>query len=123
MAQSKKILVAFDPKQPDKRSSNFLVPVKINEGSFAFLGSNSGKLVSYGLVVLTSKNVIENDLFAKLVDIGHKISNVEECLANLEVFLEEIKSTRIGNIVELVENVGTPKLRVISNTPAGFHES
>ncbi|QDU13741.1 hypothetical protein CA11_15270 [Gimesia maris] len=68
----------------------------------------------------------ENDLFAKLIDIGHKVLDVEACLANLDVFIEAIKSTRIGNIVEIVEivdNRGTPELKVISNTPAGFKES
>ena len=65
----------------------------------------------------------ENDLFAKLIDIGHKVLDVEACLANLDVFIEAIKSTRIGNIVEIVDNRGTPELKVISNTPAGFKES
>tara|TARA_R110002124_G_scaffold104944_1_gene255421 strand:- start:633 stop:1004 length:372 start_codon:yes stop_codon:yes gene_type:complete len=123
MVQSKKILVAFDPKQPDKRSSDFLIPIQIKENGFAFLGSHSGKIKSYGLVVLTSKHVSENDLFAKLIDIGHKVLDVEACLANLDVFIEAIKSTRIGNIVEIVDNRGTPELKVISNTPAGFKES
>lgn len=123
VAESKKVLVAFDPEKPDKQSSDFLVPVPIEGGGVALLGSKSGKVASYGLVVLTGKSVNENDLFAKLVDTGQKVASVDECLARLSTFIEQVKGVRIGNIVEVESAGGTLKLNVAANTPSGFSKA
>jgi len=120
MAESKKVLVAFDPAKPDKQSNDFLIPMKTENGDTVLLGSRSGKVSPFGLVVLTSKPVNENDLFAKLVDAGHKVARVEDCLAGLSRFIEDIKIVRIGNIVEMNADC---KLVVVANTPSGFPKS
>lgn len=121
MAESKKILVAFDPDKLDKSSSDFLVPVKNESGEIEFLGTRSKKTIRYGTVILTSRAVTENDLFAKLVDTGRKVSNVADAIDTLGRFLDAMKTVKIGNVVEVVggsENSIT--LVVASNTPSGF---
>ena len=121
MAESKKVLVAFDPEKPDKSSSDFLVPVKNDSGEIEFLGTRSTKSLRYGMVILTSRAVTENDLFAKLVDTGRKVPNVADALDTLCKFLDAMKTVKIGNVVEIVggsENAIT--LVVASNTPSGF---
>ena len=123
MAESKKVLVAFDPEKPDKQSSDFLVPIPTEGGGVALRGSKSGKLAAYGLVVMTGNSVNENDLFAKLVDTGQKVPSVDECLARLSAYIEQVKSVRIGNIVELESSDGGMKLNVAANTPSGFSKT
>jgi hypothetical protein len=123
VAESKKVLVAFDPEKPDKQSSDFLVPIPTEGGGVALLGSKSGKVAAYGLVVMTGKSVNENDLFAKLVDTGQKVPSVDECLARLSAYIEQVKSVRIGNIVELESSDGGMKLNVAANTPSGFSKT
>lgn len=123
MAESKKVLVAFDPRSPQRRSSDFLVPLLTSEANWVLLGSKSGKVRPYGMVVLTSRPVNEHDLFAKLVDAGQTIPDVQECLANLMAFIEEVKATRIGNIVEVATVEGALKLIVKAQTPNGFQRS
>lgn len=121
MAESKKVLVAFDPEKPDKSSSDFLVPVKNESGEIEFLGTRSKKAIRYGMVILTSRAVTENDLFAKLVDTGRKVPSVADTLDMLGKFLDAMKTVKIGNVVEVVggsENSIT--LVVASNTPSGF---
>ena len=121
MAESKKVLVAFDPDKPNKSSSDFLVPVKKVSGEIEFLGTRSKKAIRYGMVILTSRAVTENDLFAKLVDTGREVPNVADTLDTLGKFVDAIKTVKIGNIVEVVggaENAIT--LVVVSNTPSGF---
>lgn len=121
MAESKKMLVAFDPEKPDKASSDFLVPVLGESGEIELIGTRSKKSSRYGIVILTGRAVTENDLFAKLVDTGRKISNVVETLDMLGKFLEAMKTVRIGNIVEVA---GRPENSIIfvvaSKTPSGF---
>ncbi len=123
VAESRKVLVAFDPEKPDKQSSDFLLPVPTESGGVVFLGSKSGKIASYGLVVMTGKSVNENDLFAKLVDTGQKVPSVDECLARLSGFIEQVKTVRIGNIVEIESVDGALKLNVVANTPSGFSKA
>lgn len=120
MAESKKVLVAFDPDTPDKQSSDFLVPVQLEDNEMALLGSRSGKLWKYGVVVLTSRAVNKNDLFAKLVDSGQKVPDVEACLARLESFVEQLKMVKIGNIVSIATGNVAWRLNVVANTPSGF---
>ncbi|MCL4207972.1 MAG: hypothetical protein KJ000_36255 [Pirellulaceae bacterium] len=121
MAESKKALVAFDPERPDKSSSDFLIPVRINLDEIRFLGTRSGTTVRYGMTVLTSRAITENDLFAKLVDTGQKITNVADTLQVLARFLDAMKSVKIGNIVELGgASSDTISLLIVANTPSGF---
>jgi hypothetical protein len=121
MAESKKVLVAFDPENPDKSSSDFLVPVQTESGDIEFFGTRSGKSVRYGMVILTSRAITENDLFAKLVDTGRKVPNVANTLEVLVKFLEVMKSVKIGNVVEVEGGSdNTVSLLVASNTPSGF---
>ncbi|RCS48328.1 hypothetical protein DTL42_13470 [Bremerella cremea] len=120
MVESKKVLVAFDPDNPDKQSSDFLVPVQLEDNEMALLGSRSGKLWKYGLVVLTSRAVNKNDLFAKLVDSGQKVPDVEACLAQLESFVVQLKTVKIGNIVSIAIDNDAWRLTVVANTPGGF---
>jgi len=59
---TKKLLVAFDSKKPDHRSSDFLVVVL--EGTEPkILGVKSKRLAEAGLMVYLGKEA--NDLFAK----------------------------------------------------------
>ena len=86
----------------------------------ALLGCRSGKLWKYGLVVLTSRAVNQNDLFAKLVDAGQKVQSVDACLSRLESFVEQLNSTKIGNIVKISSFNDNLKLEVVANTPGAF---
>ena len=78
------------------------------------------KTVRYGLVVLTSRAIGENDLFAKLVDTGLTIGSVDDALALLESFLKNVKEMKIGGVVE-VETLGQEmRLTVVAKSPSGF---
>jgi len=121
MAQSRKVLVAFDPKKPRKSSSDFLVPVEAEHAGIEFFGTRSRETVRYGMVVLTSRAITEHDLFARLVDSGHRVPNVANTLELLADFLDAMKSVKIGNVVEVSgERDTTGWLRVVSKTPSGF---
>jgi hypothetical protein len=95
---TKKLLVAFDPKKPDHRSSDFLVVVL--EGAEAKLvGIKSKKPVASGVMVYVGKEIKVNDLFAKLVDTGRRIESVEQTLRTMEHYIEKLQEFRIGNLL------------------------
>jgi hypothetical protein len=103
---TKKLLVAFDPKKPDQRSSDFLVVVL--EGAEAKLvGVKSKKTAASGLMVYLGKEIKANDLFAKLVDTGRKIESVEQTLRTLESYIEKLQDFRIGNLLSVEADAAT----------------
>jgi len=52
MAESRKVLVAFDPSEPNKQSSDFLIPI-YEDGQLKLIGTKSKSASEYGIVVLT----------------------------------------------------------------------
>ena len=119
MPTTKKLIVRFDDDLKEPCSGDFLIP-RLEDDRVTFRGIKSGEIGKYGMVVYIGLEVKENDLFAKLVDSGAYIPNVDKTLALIASFLEAMKTVKIGNIVEIELNQGEVKLTVISNTPSGF---
>jgi hypothetical protein len=118
MAQTRKLLVAFDPKDPQSHSSDYLVPVK-RDGHACFCELKSGAFKQYGVVIFLGRSITENDLFAKLVESGAKIDSVSDTLALLGKYIETLQEFRIGNVVRIIErNAADISLNLVSATPA-----
>lgn len=105
---SKKALIRFDPKKPEKQSSDFLAPIRDESGGLSLASLKNGKVSEYGLVIFTGRTVTSNDVFAKLVDSGKKIASVDETLADLEAFVGQLSSFNIGNVLELGTSESAP---------------
>ena len=115
------MLVAFDPTKPDSRTTDFLIPWS-RDGQRVFLGLKSGKEAALGMMVLIGRSITENELFAKLVDSGAVIPNVDETLALLRSYLDGMQSFKIGNVVRIrsTDQVNGPdvELELVANTPS-----
>jgi len=123
MTGSKKMLVAFNVENSGNVSSDFLIPVFNDSDEIVLIGTCSGKVISYGLVILTGQEVTENDLFAKLIDSGRKIISVDNTLLLLSSFIEEVKNMKIGNVVKVgMDNDGVLTLSLVSSSPSGFNQ-
>ena len=101
MPEVKKLLVAYNPAKPDSRSSDFLIPW-CEADVPAFRGLKSGKTRALGLMVYIGRGITENDLFAKLVDSGAFIPDVDRALEMLGDYLRQIQGMKIGDQVEVV---------------------
>ena len=119
MAQTKKLLVRFDASEKEPFSGDFLIP-RVENGQVTFRGIRSGERGQYGMVVYVGKDVSENDLFARLVDTGTLIPDVDETLALLASFVEAMKTVKIGNVVEAESDRDGVKLTVAARSPSGF---
>jgi len=98
---TKKALVRFDPKKPEKITSDFLAPNVTGYGEIQLISLKNGKSAAYGVVVYTGHDLNPPDLFAKLVDSKHKFASVDQSLKALEFYLQELMTFKIGQILEL----------------------
>lgn len=120
---TKKLLVAFDPKKPDQRSSDFLVVV-LEDQQPKLLGVRSKKPAVSGLMVYLGKEITANDLFAKLVDTGRKIESVEQTLRVLENYIQKLQDYRIGNLVSVEADAANGfKLVKLADSPPSTNGS
>lgn len=123
MLNTKKLLVAFDPARPDAQSSDFVIPWS-KEGQSVFLGLKSSKDFTYGLMVFVGRAVSDNDLFAKLVDSGVAIENVELTLLCLRQYVSQLQSLKIGNVVRILPadsgSNNVFELELVAQTPSGI---
>lgn len=119
MPETRKLLVAFNPERPDSKSSDFLIPWNL-ESQPVFHGLKSGRDFTYGMMIFLGRAVSENDLFSKLVDSGALINSVDNTLAILRSYIEQLQGLRIGNVVQIVPHVEKSfALELVSNTPSG----
>lgn len=119
--KTKKLLVAFDPSNPNAESSDFLVPV-VDEGSPQLIGVKGRKPADLGMMVYVGRDVTMNDLFAKLVETGRKIVSVDGTIKGIEAYLRMLQDHKIGNILSVkassTEACGF-QLEKVANSPGG----
>ena len=95
---TKKLLVAFDPANPERQSSDFLV-VALEGTEAKLIGVKSKKPVASGVMIYLGKEIKANDLFAKLVETGRRIANVEQTNRMLEDYIQQLQNFQIGNLL------------------------
>lgn len=120
MASTKKLLVRFDIAKKDPVSGDFLIP-RNEEGKLVLRAVKSGKIPEYGMMVYIGVEVKENDLFAKPVDSGTLISRVDDTMASLRKYIEQLQTLRIGNVVRIIPANGTSDtfaLELVAMTPS-----
>ena len=122
---TKKLLVAFDPSRADIATSDFVVPILGPEG-VEFFGLRSRKAAKLGRMVYVGREVTVNDLFAKLVDTGRKIPDVEQTLDMLTALVSRLAEYKIGNVLSIESATDEPggfRLKRIANTPSGASDA
>ncbi len=115
---TKKLLVAYDESMPTAGQGDFLAVVFEGTGPMLF-GLRSRRIFKTGRVVFLGKEINENEVFVKLVDSGRKIESVDQALANIAAYIQQLASFKIGNVVGLVAKDGNPgfELIKIADTP------
>lgn len=124
MTRSKKLLVPFDRLKPEWNPNEFLVPWT-HEGKLCFRGLKNGRYYELGRIVYIGEEITENDLFAKLVDSGSVIANVDETLAMLRSYIICLQSLKIGNVA-CIRSAGEVHrrdvvLELVANTPSAMN--
>jgi hypothetical protein len=98
--KTKKFPVSITFKDSVASKEEFIVPF-IEEGKKGFCGIKTGKECKYGVVSYIGKEIDVNDVFAKLVDSGQRIIDVDRMLSCLTKYLEELQNFKIGNVISI----------------------
>ena len=118
---TKKALVRFDAKHPERRSSDFLAAIRDDDGTFALRSLKSGRVAKYGLVVYAGRTVTPDDVVSRLVTSGHRIKPGDETRRGIEAFVEQLPSFNIGQVLELVATEDIPcGIRISGNGSQGL---
>jgi hypothetical protein len=118
---TKKLLVAFDPARTSAAAGDFVVPV-LDADAASLFGLRSKKSSTLGVMVYLGKEVTVNDLFAKLVDTGRKIPDVDQAVIMLTAYISQLEGHKIGNVMAIETAAEAPGgfcLKKITNTPSG----
>jgi hypothetical protein len=117
----RKLLVSFDPSVPEGSNGGFVVPIAEDDKVFLF-DLKSKRQTEYAVMVFVGRDITVNDLFAKLVDSGRYISDVEKTVSMLSQYVESLVNFKIGNVLS-VNNAspydGIINLKKIADTPSG----
>jgi hypothetical protein len=101
----KRLLVAYDETDPTAGQGDFLAVVRISANP-ALWGMRSRQVVHSGRMVYVGQEIGDKDLFAKLVDSGCKIENVQQSLRDIAAYLRLLEEFKLGNIVTIVPGDG-----------------
>jgi len=93
---TKKYFQAIDPKT-NKAKKGFVVPVR-TDGSLRFQSLDNKKEFDQFITVFLGVDLTPEIVFKKMVDSGFKFESVEQTLSDLEQFLVQARSSRIGHI-------------------------
>jgi hypothetical protein len=118
---TKKLLVAFDPSRVDAAPGDFVVPI-LDAEVVSFFGLGSKKPCAFAVMVYVGKEVTVNDLFAKLVDAGQEVPNVDRTVKMLVDYMSRLEEHKIGNVVAIEPAAEEPcgfRLKRVANTPSG----
>lgn len=77
-----------------------LLPQKVGD-KVIFVGLTTGKVFEHGMMVMAGRDVTNDDLFAKFVEIGTKIDSVAETLDPIDVYIEQLGMYKISNVLKL----------------------
>lgn len=113
---TRRLLVAFDPDHPTRKSSDFLIPY-VDYGAVTLWGLKSQKPQMFGLVVLTSQTVAAPDLFARLVDTDTYVDDLDAQVAAIESFIEGLRTAAIGAVYTLTVGDAGPGSITLKKTP------
>jgi len=98
--KTKKFPISITYANFKAKSDEFLIPF-IEKGKKGFRGLKSGQTVEYGLIAYIGKEINEKDVFAKLVDSGQRINDVDATLKMISRYIENVQMFKIGNIISI----------------------
>lgn len=119
---TKKLLVTFDPLRAGAAAGDFVVPV-VEADAATFWGLRSKKSSELSVMVYVGRAVTVNDLFARLVDTGSKIPDVQQTLSLLTDYITRLQDHKIGNVMAIEAAADEPcgfRLKRVANTPSGM---
>ncbi|SFI88729.1 hypothetical protein SAMN05421753_11377 [Planctomicrobium piriforme] len=123
MAATKKLLISFDPSRPDSRKTDILIPWD-RDSRRVLWGLNSGKEAELGVMIYVGQSISENDLFARLIDSGATISDIESTMTLLRSYVAALSVIKVGGVARVAPVDQAEPLKVdlelVAKSPAAY---
>ncbi len=119
MARTRKLLVGFDARHPDRTSSDFVVPIVGRQPEPYLMGIKNGSKRALGRMVFIGTEITARDLLAK-VSVPDCDIDANEILTQCEAHLEMLQGFRIGNIISIESSAEAPGFRLVKKADTDF---
>ncbi len=114
---TKKMLVAVDIEPITTRKGRFVIPSQDEHCLDAFTAIDGTGTASFACVSYTGRDLDANTLFARYIESGAKVHNVDKLLADLDDYLTQVKSFKVGNVLGLQMNGASAELYLVHKRP------
>jgi hypothetical protein len=123
LTNTKKFLSAFDPRQPQKGSSDFLIPL-LRNGHAALWGLSSHRIRPFGCVVYLGRSISIDDVLDKIAKAEDRPEMDSVMSSMLLRYMSLLGTVKIGNVVRLSESPSDVfDLEIVAQYPAAFRSS
>ena len=109
---TKKLLRAYDESKPESGRSDFLTVLLDGQNPVLF-GLKSRRICQSGTIVFIGREIIANDIFARLVESGRKIPNVKQTLETIEAYVQQLGNFKVGNVVTVAPKSESPGFELV----------
>ncbi len=116
---TKKMLVAVNIELNTMRKGGFVIPSQDEHSPDVFAAIDGTGTASFACVSYTGRDLDANTLFARYIDSGAKVKNVDKLLADLDDYLTQIKSFQVGNVLGIRRNGDSAELYLAHKRPPG----
>ena len=98
---TKKMLTAIKLGHATTRAGSFVIPSQDTDGRDVFAAIDGSGIAEFAAVSYTGRDLDANAVFARYVDSGAQIADVAALLAELDDYLTQIKTFKVGNVLGL----------------------
>ncbi|QEG24847.1 hypothetical protein [Mariniblastus fucicola] len=99
------------------RVGGFVIPSPNPDDPNVFAAIDGSGVAEFSCVSYTGRDLDANALFARYVDSGAKIPDVEQLLSDFDDYLRQIKTFKVGNVLGLRSNGADRELYLTHQRP------
>ncbi|QEG40183.1 hypothetical protein UC8_21890 [Roseimaritima ulvae] len=111
------MLAAVNIDKITMRKGGFVIPSQDEDAPDVFTAIDGTGIASFACVSYTGRDLDANTLFARYVESGAKVPNVGKLLADLDEYLSQIKSFKVGNVLGIRTDGNSAALYLAHNRP------
>ena len=114
---TKKMLAAVDIDRITMRKGGFVLPSQDDHDLEVFASIDGNGIATFACVSYTGRDLDANALFARYVESGAKIADVDRLLAQLDDYLGQIKTFKVGNVLGIRSDGDSRTLYLANKRP------
>ncbi|MCC9644348.1 hypothetical protein LOC71_18885 [Rhodopirellula sp. JC740] len=114
---TKKMLVAVNIEPITMRKGGFVIPSQDENSPNVFAAIDGTGTALFACVSYTGRDLDANTLLARYIESGAKVQNVDKLLADLDYYLTQVKSFKVGSVLGVRMNSHSTELYLAHERP------